>query len=53
MRLIDPPSRFASLQEWQQFLDELLIIADPEPEVNEAITEARAVIAEKTANADV
>lgn len=48
--IIDPPSPFAPLSEWKEYLDELRDL-DGDDQVRAAIVEAEAVIAEKTAQA--
>lgn len=47
--IIDPPTPFASLKEWQDYLAELRAIEEKTDQVRAAIDEAEAVIAEKTA----
>lgn len=49
--IIDPPTPFASLKEWQDYLAELRAIEPKTDQVRAAIDEAEAVIAEKTAQA--
>lgn len=49
--IIDPPTPFASLQDWKDYLAELRRITDPDDQVRDAIEDAEAVIAEKTAQA--
>lgn len=39
--LIDIPSPFASKEEWQAFLNEMLAITDKTPEVLDAIRQAQ------------
>lgn len=39
---IDPPSPFASLQEWHQYLADLEKIKNPQSDVVEAIKDAQA-----------
>lgn len=47
--IIDPPTPFASLSEWKNYLDELRAIEPKTDQVRAAIDEAEAVIAEKEA----
>lgn len=42
--LIDPPSPFAELQEWQEFLAEMKKLDQNDPDVVEAVRMAEAVI---------
>lgn len=41
---IDPPSPFATKEEWQVFLNELLAIPNKTKEILEAIEQAKAMI---------
>jgi hypothetical protein len=49
--IIDPPTPFAPLADWQEYLAELRRIKPKTDQVRAAIDEAEAVIAEKTAQA--
>jgi hypothetical protein len=43
--LIDPPRLFASTTQWQEFLERMLQLPQDEPQVQEAIREAREALA--------
>jgi hypothetical protein len=43
--LIDPPGPFAPATEWQRFLERMLQLPQDEPQVEEAIREAREALA--------
>jgi hypothetical protein len=43
--LIDPPRPFAPATEWRQFLERMLRLPQDEPQVQEAIREAREALA--------
>jgi len=47
MRMIDPPSPFASLEDWVKFLAEMQAIEPKDDDIREAIAEAEQMIAEK------
>ena len=47
--LIDPPSAFESLDQWERFLAEMQAIRPPHPAVDLEIRNALAVVAEKKA----
>lgn len=47
--IIDPPTPFAPLSEWQDYLAELRAIKEKTDQVRAAINEAEAIIAEKEA----
>jgi hypothetical protein len=47
MFLIDPPSDFADVEEWEKFLNELLLLPLNNVDVQRHIADARAIIAEK------
>ena len=49
MRIIDPPSPFASLEEWQTFLEEMKAIEPKDDDIREAIAEAEKMVEEKKA----
>lgn len=43
-RLIDPPSPFATLEEWEEFLADMRSIPNPDDDVKRHIEEAEAEI---------
>ncbi|SHG79735.1 hypothetical protein SAMN02745157_4858 [Kaistia soli DSM 19436] len=46
---IDPPSPFASVEEWEAFVRDVEDLEDQSPEVARELREARRIIAEKKA----
>jgi len=42
---IDPPSPVASIQEWKQFLNDILKLDQNDPDVRKYVTEAKEKIA--------
>lgn len=44
MMIIDPPSPFASLSEWQRFLEEMQALPGNDPAIEENIKLARRMI---------
>ena len=49
---IDPPSIFASVEEWEQFLAEMKRLRDQSPDVRNAIIEAEETIKRKRENGE-
>jgi len=47
MMIIDPPSPFAPIAEWEQFLREMQALKSNDVDVLNAIAEAKRVISEK------
>lgn len=47
MSFIDPPSPFAPLRDWEEFLKEMQSVRPVTPDIEAAIAEAKKQIAEK------